>query len=164
MNPLRNNGCDEVKEQKTNVMRLLDQADISYEVYHSEYIKHAGTTLKDKEDQVFKTLVTQAKSGYYYVFMIPINQSLDLKKAAHLAGEKKIEMIREKELLPLTGYQHGGCSPLGMKKPFPTFIDEAATLFHKIIFSGGQRGVSVALALKDLEQMIPVTIGDLVVL
>ena len=128
------------KEEKTNVMRLLDQAKIEYKHYC-----YAGTdavggmevveVLHQDPDQAFKTLVTVGKSGEHYVFVIPVNQELDLKKAAEAAGEKSIAMIKSKELLPLTGYIHGGCSPLGMKKQFRTFFHQTANGFETIMFS-----------------------------
>ena len=125
------------KELKTNVMRMLDAAKIPHTVrtYETDG-SHTGIEIAamlglDKES-VFKTLVTRGKSGEYYVFMIPVAEELDLKKAAAAVGEKAVSMIKSKELLPLTGYIHGGCSPLGMKKQFVTSIDETAELFDRI--------------------------------
>ena len=118
---------------KTNVMRLLDQAKIEYTALEYEFDEndlggeHAADFLGLPYDQVFKTLVTRGSKGGIYVFCIPVDLELDLKKAAQCAGEKKIEMIHVKELLGLTGYIRGGCSPIGMKKKYPTFIDETAT-------------------------------------
>ena len=106
--------------------------------------------LGEDPDRVFKTLVTQAKSGQYYVFVVPVGAELDLKKAAKAAGEKAISMIRQKELLPLTGYVHGGCSPIGMKKQFPTFIHEKARQYEKMFVSAGKVGLQIELAPEDL--------------
>ena len=129
------------KELKTNVMRMLDAAKIPHTVrtYETDG-SHTGIEIAamlglDKES-VFKTLVTRGKSGEYYVFMIPVAEELDLKKAAAAVGEKAVSMIKSKELLPLTGYIHGGCSPLGMKKQFVTSIDETAELLDRISYSG----------------------------
>ncbi len=112
-------------------------------------------------DALFKTLVTRGKSGAHYVFMIPVAESLDLKKAAELVKEKSIEMIAQKELFPLTGYVHGGCSPIGMKKQFPTAIDETAQLFDEITFSGGHIGVQITMSPDDLAKIVPLQFGDL---
>ena len=142
--------------KKTNVMRLLDQAEISYTSLEYEYDENdlsggkAAEEMMLPKDQVFKTLVTRGSKGGIYVFCIPVNTELDLKKAAEHAGEKKIEMIHVKEILGLTGYIRGGCSPIGMKKKYPTFIDETASLFDTIAVSGGQRGVQVMLSPFDL--------------
>ena len=139
-------------ENKTNVMRILDSKKIKYEMYdYSESDALSGTEvaqfLNQNPDTVFKTLVTAGKSGNHYVFMVPVCKELDLKKAAKSAGEKSIEMIKSKELLPLTGYIHGGCSPIGMKKQFKTFIDISAENYEKIIFSAGKIGYQVELSL-----------------
>jgi Cys-tRNA(Pro)/Cys-tRNA(Cys) deacylase len=143
---------------KTNVMRLLDQAGIAYEA--RDYTASKAVSAEDVakalgEDPrvVFKTLVTVGKSKEHYVFVIPALAELDLKKAASAAGEKNIEMIPQKELLPLTGYIHGGCSPIGMHKKFLTFVDESAILEKKIYVSGGKIGLQVGLAPGDLEKM-----------
>lgn len=148
------------KETKTNVMRLLDQAGLSYQVLKDQRFLAQGSAgpcqgQAKPANQIFKTLVTQGKSGNYYVFMIPINETLDLKKAAHGVGEKSVAMIKERDLLPLTGYVHGGCSPIGMKKAFLTTIDEVASLYETIVFSTGRVGYSVDLSLSSLQQMIP---------
>ena len=119
--------------------------------------------LGEDERKVFKTLVTVGKSKAYYVFMIPVAEELDLKKAARASGEKSIEMITQKELLPLTGYVHGGCSPIGMKKQFATFIHDTAENFDTIIFSAGKVGYQVELPLEGLQKMVPVKCVDLVV-
>ena len=106
--------------------------------------------LGEDTDKVFKTLVTQGKSGAYYVFVVPVEAELELKKAAKAAGEKAVSMIKQKELLPLTGYVHGGCSPIGMKKPFPTFIHETAMQFDRIFVSAGKVGFQIELSPADL--------------
>lgn len=136
------------KEEKTNVMRLLDQAGIAYTPH--TYDPDGPTDgvsvariLGQDEGAVFKTLVTRGNSGAYYVFDVPVAESLDLKKAAKAVGEKSITMIQQKELLPLTGYVHGGCSPVGMKKPFPTVFHETVILYDTICVSAGKIGYQV---------------------
>ena len=145
--------------KKTNVMRILDQNKISY-ISH-DYTDtgvisgmDVATVLKQNPNQVFKTLVTVGSSKTNYVFLVPINKELHLKKAAQAVGEKSIEMIKSKELLPLTGYVHGGCSPLGMKKQFKTVIDLSAEMFDIIVFSGGKIGYQVEVALEDLKKVL----------
>jgi Cys-tRNA(Pro)/Cys-tRNA(Cys) deacylase len=143
------------KEEKTNVMRVLDGKKISYESHtyeanptlSGEDIAHI---LGEEPEKVFKTLVTQGKSGAYYVFVVPVKEELDLKKAAKAAGEKAVAMIKQKELLPLTGYVHGGCSPIGMKKQFKTFIHATATDYEKIFVSAGKVGIQIELSPDDL--------------
>ncbi len=143
------------KDDKTNVMRVLDSKKISYESH--TYEPDATLTgaeiaaiLGEDASHVFKTLVTQGKSGGYYVFVVPVEAELDLKKAAKASGEKSISMIKQKDLLPLTGYIHGGCSPVGMKKQFPTFIHETATGYDKIFVSAGKVGYQIELSPDDL--------------
>ena len=137
-------------EEKTNVMRILEQKKIAYQP-HSYVTTDAvsGTevaaVLGQDPKRVFKTLVTVAKSGNHYVFVIPVEKELDLKKVAKAAGDKKVEMIHMKDLLPLTGYIRGGCSPVGMKKRFPTYIEETAILYDRITVSAGQRGVQISV-------------------
>ena len=138
------------KQEKTNVMRLLDQQGIVYESHCYEGTgavsgAEVAQVLGQDPDRVFKTLVTEGKSGQHYVFVIPVLAELDLKKAAAAAGEKSIAMVKSKELLPLTGYVHGGCSPIGMRKPFPTFVEESAILFDRILFSAGKIGYQVEI-------------------
>ena len=120
-----------------------------------------AAVLGQEPERVFKTLVTEGKSGQHYVFVIPVLQELDLKKAASAAGEKSIAMVKSKELLPLTGYIHGGCSPIGMKKPFPTFVEESAILYEAILFSAGKIGYQVEVAPDDLETMVGFRYADL---
>lgn len=153
-------------EFKTNVMRMLDKLKINYKHYtYSDTDAISGievaTVLNQNPAQVFKTLVTVSKSKKYYVFMLPVAEELDLKKAAHAVGEKSIEMLKSKELLPLTGYIHGGCSPIGMKKFFPTTIDKSAENFSSIIFSAGKIGYQVELSLEDLKKVIKIETAEL---
>ena len=156
-----------VKEEKTNVMRLLEQAKIPYRHYtYADTEAISGTevaaVLNQDPNRVFKTLVTVGKSGNHFVFVIPVNCELNLKKAAKAAGEKAIEMIKSKELLPLTGYIHGGCSPIGMKKPFATFLHESAQNFDTILFSAGKIGYQVEVAPSELQKIVPFVFSDLV--
>ncbi|WP_251493719.1 Cys-tRNA(Pro) deacylase [Otoolea muris] len=136
---------------KTNVMRLLDAAGIEYAVGEYEVDEndlsgsHAADVMGVDHDTMYKTLVLKGDKNGYLVCCIPVDEELDLKKAARASGDKKVEMIHMKELLPLTGYMRGGCSPVGMKKKFPTFIEETAVLFDEISVSAGQRGVQVRL-------------------
>ena len=153
---------------KTNVMRVLDSKKVQYNSY--EYEPDATMTgeeiagiLGEPAEKVFKTLVTQAKSGQYYVFVIPVIEELDLKKAAKVAGEKAISMIKQKDLLPLTGYVHGGCSPIGMKKRFPTFLHETAKDFGRIYVSAGKVGYQVELSPDDLVKIVGCKYADVVV-
>ena len=115
------------------------------------------------KDQTFKTLVTVGKHGDHYVFMVPVAETLDLKKAAAAVGDKSVSMIKSKELLPLTGYVHGGCSPIGMKKRLPTVIDETAVLFDTVMFSAGRIGAQVEISLDDLVKMTDCKLADIVV-
>ena len=153
------------KTEKTNVMRLLDQQEVSY-IPHSYDNSQAysgvevANMIGEDINKVFKTLVTQGASKQYYVFVIPVAGSLNLKKAATAAHEKSIVMIPQKELLPLTGYVHGGCSPIGMKKPFPTFIDETAVLNDTIIFSAGKIGYQVETGLEELKKVLDYQLAD----
>lgn len=156
------------QNKKTNAVRELEAAGVPFEFHTFETGGslsgvEVATLLGEDPDHVFKTLVTVGKSGEHYVFMIPVAQELDLKKAARAVGEKSIAMIKSRELLPLTGYIHGGCSPLGMKKLFTTSIDETAILFDTIIFSAGRIGAQIETSLAGLQQVIPVQAVDLVV-
>lgn len=148
--------------EKTNVMRVLDANQIEYNSYcyaDSDAVSgvEVAKYLNQDPDRVFKTLVTVGKSGNHYVFVIPVALGLNLKKAAGAVGEKNIEMIKQKELLPLTGYIHGGCSPIGMKKQFVTVIDESAILYDSIIFSAGKIGYQVELKVEDISKIIDVS-------
>ena len=154
------------KDYKTNVMRILDKYKIPYNHYSyadTDAISgvEVAAALNQNPDKVFKTLVTVSKSKKYYVFMIPVAKELDLKKAAHAVNEKSIEMLHLKELLPLTGYVHGGCSPIGMKKQFKTVIDITAKNFETIIFSGGKIGYQVEISLEDLKRVIGFMLDDI---
>ena len=154
------------KKDKTNVMRVLDAKKISYEYFtYDEDPSLTGeeiaSRLHEDPDKVFKTLVTQGKTGSYYVFEVPVKDDLNLKKAAKAAGEKSINMIKQKELLPLTGYVHGGCSPIGMKKQFPTFIHESARQFDKIFVSAGRVGMQIEIACEDLVKTVGCKFADI---
>lgn len=152
--------------KKTNVMRILDQNKIPFVIH--DYTD-SGTTvgtevaavLNQNPDRVFKTLVTVGSSKINYVFMVPVNKELHLKKAAQAVGEKSIEMIKSKELLPLTGYIHGGCSPIGMKKQFKTVVDASASNFDIIMFSGGKIGYQVEVAVADLKKVVAFDLQDI---
>ena len=154
------------KTEKTNVMRLLEQHKIAYQSHcylDSGAVSgvDVATVLGQDPRRVFKTLVTVGKSGQHYVFVIPVQRELELKKAAAAAGEKSIAMLPSKQLLPLTGYIHGGCSPIGMKKPFPTFLDASAEGFPTILFSAGKIGYQVELAPQALRLLVPFVYADL---
>lgn len=155
------------KQVKTNVIRQLEQQNIDYKEHHyfgSDVSSGTDVARKmgNNPDQQFKTLVTRGKSNEFYVFVIPVNEELDLKKAARSVDEKSISMIKEKELLTLTGYVHGGCSPIGMKKAFKTVIHSSAEEFDTIIFSAGKVGVSVEISPDDLMRLIDGHIADVV--
>ncbi len=154
---------------KTNVLRLLEGAAIPFRWF--EYDVSDGkidavsisAKIGEPPDQVFKTLVAQGPRRDHFVFVIPAPASLDLKKAARAAGQKSIEMIPQKELLPLTGYIHGGCSPIGQKKLFPTFIDETAQLYDHICVSGGRVGLNIAIDPELLRGFVQAQYADLTV-
>lgn len=153
------------KEEKTNVMRVLDQKKIPYTAH--TYDPESGIdgvsvarSLGQDPASVFKTLVARGASGGYYVFDIPVAATLDLKKAAHAVGEKSVAMLPQKELLPLTGYVHGGCSPVGMKKQFPTVFHETVELFDTICVSAGKIGAQVEVAPADLIALLGAQTAD----
>ena len=155
-------------EEKTNVMRVLDSKKIKYNSFtylDSGVVSgiEVARVIGQDPDRVFKTLVTEGASKKNYVFLVPVEKELDLKKAARTVGEKSISMIKSKELLPLTGYIHGGCSPIGMKKLFKTVIDSSASLYETIFFSGGKIGYQVELSLDDLQKCVPFTLEDIAV-
>ncbi len=156
-------------DYKTNVMRTLDRYKIPYKHYtyaDTDAISgiEVATILNQPPAQVFKTLVTVGKSKKYYVFMLPVACELDLKKAAHSVNEKSVEMLKSKELLPLTGYIHGGCSPIGMKKEFVTILDSSAQNFETIIFSAGKIGYQVETNPHNLEKILKnVKFSDIIV-
>ena len=154
--------------EKTNVMRVLDQKKINYTSYC--YVDtgvisgvEVAAVLNQDPRQVFKTLVTVGSSNNNYVFLVPVKKELDLKKAAKSVGEKNISMVKSKDLLALTGYIHGGCSPIGMKKQFKTVIDISSKDFHTIIFSGGKIGYQVETSLDELKKIIRFDLKDIVV-
>ena len=159
-----------MREEKTNVMRLLEQKKVPYTPHqyaHSEGEAVDGVTVAGIMGQdpecVFKTLVARGASGALYVFDIPVADSLDLKKAAKAVGEKSVAMLHQKELLPLTGYVHGGCSPIGMKKQYPTVFHETAEILDTIIVSAGKIGCQVELSPTDLIGLVGAETADLTV-
>ena len=158
----------EASMTKTNAMRLLAEAGIPFDVSEYEVDEgdlsgvHAANMLGTDPDCVFKTLVCRDDKGGHEVFVIPVAYELDLKKCAVAAGVKRVEMIHVKELLPLTGYVRGGCSPVGMKKKFPTFIDETAALWDRIYVSAGMRGVQIIISPEDLSGYVGAKPADLV--
>ena len=149
-----------MKETKTNVMRLLDAAGISYTTGSYEVDEndlsgsHAADLMGIDHDRMYKTLVLKGEKKGYLVCCIPVDEELDLKKAAKVSGEKKGEMIHVKDMLGITGYIRGGCSPIGMKKKFPTYIEEMAQLYETITISAGQRGVQVTLSPEQLKDYV----------
>jgi Cys-tRNA(Pro)/Cys-tRNA(Cys) deacylase len=162
-------------EDKTNVMRILDKKKIDYKVHN---LYSLGLTKEDistktslntaqllhaDPNTIFKTLVTVGKSGEHYVFVIPSNSELDLKKSAKVVGEKSVAMVKSKELLPLTGYVHGGCSPIGMKKFFTTNVHTSAQTMDTIVFSSGKIGVLVEVKVEDIPKVIRIGFADLIV-
>lgn len=158
------------KEEKTNVMRLLDQKKVPYTPHaypHGDGEAPDGVTVARSlgldPDRVFKTLVTKGASGGFYVFDIPVAATLDLKKAARAVGEKSVAMLPSKELLPLTGYVHGGCSPVGMKKPFPTVFHRSALDQETILVSAGKIGFQVEVRPGDLIALVGAKAEDVVV-
>ena len=155
-----------MKVKKTNAMRHLNTLKLPYEAFDLQFkeakdAQSVAELLNTSPKQVFKTLVTITPTKEPVVFMIPANAHLSLKKAAHVAGKKKLEMLPQKQLLPLTGYVHGGCSPLGMKKHFPTYFDQSALDYDKIFFSGGKIGVQIQLDPRLLGQAIQAQSADL---
>ena len=157
------------KEEKTNVMRVLDGKKIfyvshSYEPDATMSGEEIAAILGEDAKKVFKTLVTQGKSGSYYVFVIPVTEELDLKKAAKASGEKAVSMIKQKELLPLTGYVHGGGSPIGMKKHFATFIHETVRDYDRIFVSAGKVGFQIELSPDDLINVADCTVADIIII
>lgn len=154
------------KEEKTNAVRLLMQKKLAFQTH--DYTDSGAVSglevaqaLGQEPQQMFKTLVTEGRSGAHYVFLVPVAGELDLKKAASAVGEKSVAMIKSKDLLPLTGYIHGGCSPVGMKKFFPTVIDQSAAQFDTIFFSGGRIGLQIETSLTELEKVIRFRLADI---
>ena len=155
-----------IKDEKTNVMRILDQKKVKYNSYN--YLKtgaisgmEVAKALDENPNLTFKTLVTVGKTNNHYAFLVPVNKELDLKKAAKAVNEKNIEMVKSKELLALTGYIHGGCSPIGMKKSFKTVIDSSAKDYDRLIFSGGKIGYQVETTLDELKKVINFDLKDI---
>ncbi len=153
--------------EKTNVMRMLEQKKISYKSYtYNGDGTQTGVEIADivgqDANKVFKTLVTIGASKKNYVFVIPVAAELDLKKAARAVGEKNVQMLKSKDLLATTGYIHGGCSPIGMKKPFVTVFDISAQKHDTVIFSAGKIGYQVEVTLESLKTMIPFSLCDVV--
>ena len=152
--------------EKTNAMRIMEQKKAAY-IFHDYTASGAvagedvAAAIGQDPDKVFKTLVTVGSSGKNYVFIVPVCKELDLKKAAKTVGEKWVEMIKSKELLPLTGYIHGGCSPVGMKKLFHTVIDKGAESQSTICFSGGKIGYQMEAPLSELEKVVPFELADI---
>ena len=156
------------KKAKTNAIRKLDALKIKYEEHEADVDGtktgvEVSIALGQNPDKCFKTLVTVGKTGEHYVFMVPVAEELDLKKAAAAVGEKSVEMVKSKELLGLTGYIHGGCSPIGMKKLFKTTIHKTAPDFDTILFSGGKIGFQVEIPFEDLKKVINVNTADIIV-
>ena len=154
------------KEEKTNAVRLLTQKKLAFQTHdYTDYGVVSGLevaqALGQEPQRMFKTLVTEGRSGAHYVFLVPVAGELDLKKAASAVGEKSVAMIKSKDLLPLTGYIHGGCSPVGMKKFFPTVIDQSAAQFDTIFFSGGRIGLQIETSLTELEKVIRFRLADI---
>ena len=153
--------------KKTNAMRLLDAAGVKYEEFeYDASLGISGTdvarTLNEDERMVFKTLVTETNKGEHFVFIVPVAMELDLKKAAKAAGAKKIDMLKQRDLLSLTGYVHGGCSPIGMKTKLKTFIDASAMDQEYIYVSGGKIGLQIKLSPEDLVKVTDATAIDIV--
>lgn len=152
--------------EKTNVMRILDKNKIPYK---SRFYENTGAVsgmeiaevLGQDPSEVFKTLVTVGTSGNYYVFIVPVSRELNLKKAASFVGEKSVSMIKSKELLPLTGYIHGGCSPVGMKKLFRTVMDSSAKEKNTVMVSGGKIGCQIEISPADLAKVVPFDFSDI---
>ena len=154
-----------IMETKTNVMRILDAHHVPYKSYTYDVASApsgdaVAAALHQNPAQVFKTLVTVARSGNHYVFMIPVCSELDLKRAATAVHEKSIDMLKQRDLLGLTGYIHGGCSPIGMKKQFKTVADASVNNFATIIFSAGRPGYQVEISPTDLSKLIPLSFSD----
>ena len=154
--------------EKTNPMRMLEQEGISYDTASYTVDEndlsglHAAKMLGTGPDRVFKTLVAKGEKRGFLVFCIPVAEELDLKKAARAAGDKRVELLPLKELLPVTGYMRGGCSPIGMKKHFPTYIEETAALFDSIYISAGKRGVQLIVSPEALMRFLPAQAADLI--
>ena len=155
------------KQQKTNAMRILEQKKLPHTVSYYECGEFTDAVqiaemLGQDPERTFKTLMCVGKSGAYYVFVVPVREELDLKKAAKACGEKAVAMSKQKELLPLTGYVHGGCAPIGMKKQFPTYIHESVAEFDKVYVSAGKVGFQIEIAAGDLISVAGCKVSDIV--
>lgn len=154
--------------KKTNAIRILEANKINFELFHYEFSLEeidaisVARKISAEPESVFKTLIARSNTNELFVFVIPGNETLNLKKAANISGSKKIDMIKEKELLPLTGYIKGGCTPVGLKKPYPIFIDETAELFDEIYISAGVRGTQMKINPSALKELVKATFADLV--
>lgn len=153
--------------KKTNAMRLVEAAGVDYEEFeYDASLGISGTdvarTLNEDVNMVFKTLVTETNKGEHFVFIVPVSMELDLKKAAKASGAKKVDMLKQRDLLPLTGYVHGGCSPIGMKTKLKTFIDASAMNNEYIYVSGGKVGLQIKLSPADLIELTDATAIDIV--
>jgi Cys-tRNA(Pro)/Cys-tRNA(Cys) deacylase len=154
--------------KKTNAIRILEANKIEFELYHYEFnideidAVSVANKINAEPESVFKTLIARSNTNEFFAFVIPGNEILNLKKAAEVSGTKKIDLIKEKELLPLTGYIKGGCTSIGLKKQYPVFIDETAQLFDKIYISAGVRGTQVKLNPNDLKSIVNAKFVDLV--
>ncbi len=153
--------------KKTNAMRLLEEGKIAFTAYEYDIsdgmidAKSIARKIGRDESEVFKTLVTWSKAGEFFVFVVPANGELDLKQAAKVSGQKHIELIPLAKLLPLTGYVHGGCSPVGMKKFFPTYIDESAVLYDTICVSGGRVGLNLGVNPEEFAKWLPAEFAEI---
>lgn len=157
----------ETMQEKTNAVRIVESLKLPHKTHTYDSSRAASGTevaqmLGQNPDKVFKTLVCVAKSGKHYVFVIPVAEGLDLKKAAKVVGEKSVDMLKQKELLPLTGYVHGGCSPVGMKKFFKTTVHESAQNLDTIVFSGGRIGLQLEMTPTDLAKAIRLSFADVI--
>ena len=157
------------KNTKTNAERILDAAKLKYEVLHYDYPKDMDFSAEVVAELIdvpvessFKTLCARGKSGKFYIFVIPANEELDLKKAAAAANEKNVELVHVKELRDITGYERGSVSPIGLKKPYPTFFEESALMYDEIVVSGGAKGVSVKCSPDTLTEFLGAAVCDLV--
>jgi Cys-tRNA(Pro)/Cys-tRNA(Cys) deacylase len=155
------------QQQKTNAMRILEQKKLPHTVNYYECGEFTDAVqiaemLGQDPERTFKTLMCVGKSGAYYVFVVPVREELDLKKASKACGEKAVAMIKQKELLPLTGYVHGGCSPIGMKKSFKTTIHKSAEQLDKIFFSAGKIGYQIETTLDGLKRVVRLNTADII--
>lgn len=152
-------------EEKTNAIRVIESKKLQYKSYFygdgvAQSAVEIASELGKPVEKVYKTLVCVAKSGTHYVFVIPAAKELDLKKAAKCVGEKSMDMLKQKELLPLTGYVHGGCSPIGMKKLFKTTVDSSVLELDEFCFSGGKIGCQVEMSIETLKKIIPLQFAE----